>query len=206
MLHNSVSVQALLVCAALTGRGMGVQMTIPDHVSANGGRPVTLPLMRDIQPLAISTLSRADLIVYGRLVRLESYMNDAKTHVYTDYRIVPDRLIVDRSGSMGKVKRSGDAPSLVVVMNGGEIIVDGTSVKVDDLSQRRWAEDANLLMFLQRAEGENRYRLYGDSAGLFEVSSAGEISSLLKHAEKDKPLRGRTADEVIKAVLDASRR
>ena len=135
MLQNSFSVQALLVCAALAGRGTGDQMTIPDHVSANGGRPVTLPLMRDIQPLAISTLSRADLIVYGRLVRLESYMNDAKTHVYTDYRIVPDRLIVDRSGSMGKVKRSGDAPSLIVVMNGGEIIVDGTSVKVDDLSQ-----------------------------------------------------------------------
>jgi hypothetical protein len=201
---DAAHVQLLLLCAVLAARVMGEQMTIPDHVAANRGRPVTLPVIRDIRPLPISTLARADLIVYGKLIHLKSYMNDAKTDIYTDYQIIPDRVLVDRSAT--GAKRPGQAPPRIVTLYGGEITVNGTPVKVVDTSLSRWTEGANLLLFLGRTDDEDRYRLYGDDAGIFEIDSAGNVSSLLKHPEKDKELRGRTAQEVIQAVLDASRR
>lgn len=183
------------------------QNTIPERVAASNGRPVVILLARDLEPVPLADLvAGADLIVYGKLVRQRSYLTEAKTDVYTEYALKPERVIVDREGALTGSRR-GRLQLVLVTVYGGELVVDGTQVRFEDKSLVKWPEDANLLLFLKRIGGEtNRFEPYGGSAGLFQVKSGQRIKSLLHHSESDKELGQLTLDEAIQRIRGQTKR
>ena len=183
------------------------QGTIPERVADSQGEPVVILVARDLEPMPLADLARgADLIVYGKLVRQRSYLSEAKTDVYTDYVLKPERLIVDR-GRPSTVKSPGPTPPLIVTVYGGKLVVDGTQVTFEDKSLINWNEDANLLIFLKRLKGEtNKFELYGGSAGLFQVEAGQRVKSLLRHGEKDKELGQLTLDQVLERAREHTKR
>jgi hypothetical protein len=60
-------------------------------------------------------------------------------------------------------------------------------------------------MFLKQTSEANRFRLYGGSAGLFEVKAGGWVESRLKHDEKDKEVGALTLEQVVQLITSASR-
>lgn len=56
------------LCAAVWCCAFAQRPTIPDHIAQNGGRPVSLPILRDTQPVSVRDLAAADLVVLGELV------------------------------------------------------------------------------------------------------------------------------------------
>ena len=174
--------------------------TIPDHIAQNGGRPVSLPVLRDTEPMSLRDLAAADLVVLGKLVPQRAYMNDRQTEIDTEYEVIAQRVIADRLGIMSRTNRPGAPVRLLVELLGGELVLNGTKVVVDDLSLTRWAEGANLLMFLKRTSEANRFQLYGGSAGLFEVKAPGRIESRLKHDEKDNEVGALTFEQIAQIV------
>ncbi|HXW06535.1 MAG TPA: hypothetical protein VD833_14960 [Vicinamibacterales bacterium] len=200
------SARFLAICAAILCCGFAQQMTIPDHVAATGGMPVFLPVIRDLAPVPLSDLAAADAIVYGKLVRQRAYMNSRKRDIYTDYEIVAERVIVDRLRVMSSLPQPVGQSRPVVTIYGGEIVVDKTKVVMDDMSLIRRPEHSGpLLMFLRRTSEANRFELYGDVAGLFEVKAVGRIQSLLKHPEKDKEVGDLTLEQLIQLVTEERR-
>lgn len=188
------------LCAAVWCCGFAQRPTIPDHIAQNGGRPVSLPILRDTQPVSVRDLAAADLVVLGELVPQRAYMNDRQTEIYTEYQVIAQRVIADRLGIMSTSNRPGAPVRLLVELPGGELVVNGTKVVVEDLSRTRWAEGANLLMFLKQTSDANRFRLYGGSAGLFEVQAPGRIESRLKHEEKDKEVGALTFEQIVEII------
>jgi hypothetical protein len=124
--------------------------------------------------------------------------------IYTEYEVIVQRVIADRLGIMSKSNRSGVAARLLVELLGGELVVNGTRVVLDDLSRTRWSEGASLLMFLKQTSDANRFRLYGGSAGLFEVKTGGRIESRLRHVEKDKEVGALTFEQVVQLIAPRS--
>lgn len=188
------------LCAAVWCCAFTQRPTIPDHVAQNGGRPVSLTVLRDTEPVSLRDLAAADVVVLGKLVPQSAYMNDRQTEIYTEYEVVAQRIIADRLGIMSKSNRPGAPVRLLLELLGGELVVNGTKVVVDDLSRTRWAEGANLLMFLKQTSEANRFRLYGGSAGLFEVKAPGKIESRLKHDEKDKEVGALTFEQIVEII------
>lgn len=192
-----VMMSSLLACEATAQ-----QPTIPEHVAQNHGRPVSIPVVRDLVPIPLDKLADdADLIVVGRLVRAKSYMTSDQTDVYTDYDLHSDRVIVDRGAVIATASTPGRIPPLSVTVFGGELSVNGTPVRVSDTSLKQWREGARLLMFLSKTKEPNRFRLYGGSAGLFEIDSIGRVTSLLNHPYRDNDVRGRTIEQLTQFVI-----
>ena len=192
------------LCAALLCCAFAQRPTIPDHVAQNGGRPVSLPVLRDTAPVSLKDLAASDLAVLGKLVPQKAYMNDRQTEIYTEYEVIVQRVISDRLGIMSKSNHPG-APGLLVELLGGELVVNGTTVVLDDLSRTPWSEGASLLMFLQQTPDGKRFRLYGGSAGLFEVKAGGRIESRLKHEEKDKEVGALTFEQIVRLITPGGR-
>jgi len=188
------------LCATVLCCAFAQRPTIPDQIAQNGGRPVSLPVLRDTEPLSLRDLAAADLVVLGKLVPQRAYMNDRQTEIYTEYEVIAQRVIADRFGITSKSNRPGAPVRLLVELLGGELVVNGTRVVVDDLSRTRWSEGANLLMFLTQTSEATRFRLYGGSAGLFEVKAPGRIESRLKHEEKDKEVGALTFGQIVKII------
>jgi len=192
------------LCAAVWCCAFAQRPTILDHVAQNGGRPVSLPILRDTEPVSLRDLAAADVVVLGKLVPQRAYMNDRQTEIYTEYEVVAQRVISDRLGILSKSNRPGAPVRIVVELLGGELVVNGTKVVVDDLSRTHWAEGANLLMFLKQTAQANTFQLYAGSAGLFEVKSPGRIESRLKHDEKDKEVGALTFEQIV-GIITAPR-
>ena len=188
------------LCATVWCCAFAQRPTIPDHIAQNGGRTVSLPVVRDTEPVPVRDLAAADLVLLGKLVPQRAYMNDRQTEIYTEYEVIAQRVIADRLGIMSKSNRPGAPVRILVEMLGGELVVNGTKVVVDDLSRTRWAEGANLLMFLKQTSEAKRFRLYDGSAGLFEVKAPGKIESRLKHEEKDKEVGALTFEQIVEII------
>jgi hypothetical protein len=188
--------------------GHARQGTIPERVAESKGKPVVILIARDLEPVALADLAAgADLIVHGRLIRQRSYLTDAKTDVYTDYEVKPERVIVDRAGP-STLKSPGPTAPIIVTIYGGELVVDGTQVRFEDKSLAKSNLNSDLLMFLKRLKGEtNKFEPYGGSAGLFQIEAGGQrVRSLLSHSEKDRELGQLTLSEVIDRVRAHTKR
>jgi hypothetical protein len=183
------------------------QATIPERAAHAERRPVEFIFTEDTVPLPIATLAvEADLIVVGRLARRMSYLGDEQTSIYTDYQLTPKQVIVDRAGRLTP-STPGATPQLVVQVMGGELVVDGTPVKVTDSSLINWNEDSDLLLFSGvTADTPPKFDFYAGTAGLFQVEPGTQrVKSLLNHPERDDDLQGQTLKEIVRRIKAAQK-
>jgi hypothetical protein len=210
MRHSIVVPKMLLILAFSVGLSAQGR-TIPERVAeghAAGhprGKPVELESWRDIEPLPLARLAaKAELAVVGRLTRLKSYLSADKVFMYTDYQLTPRQVIVDRAGRQTQ-STPGAPPPLIVTFFGGELVVDGTPIRITDTSLTKWDENADVLVFLYRSENDPaKYELYGGPAALFQIDGTKQVRSLLKHGGKDEALGdNRQLDQIVQRVLAA---
>jgi hypothetical protein len=183
------------------------QSTIPERVAAAERKPVEFVQTVDTEPLPIATLAvEAELIVVGRLARLGSYLSEDQSDIYTDYQLTPKQVIVDRAGRLTP-STPGATPQLIVQVVGGELIVNGTTVKVTDSSLISWNEDSDLLLFLGvTADSPPKFDFYAGTAGLFQVEPGTQrVKSLLNHLERDDDLQGQTLEQIIQRIKAAQK-
>jgi hypothetical protein len=110
-------------------------------------------------------------------------------------------VVVDRKGRQTP-KTPGATPPLIVMVYGGELVVDGTPVRVKDHSLIKLDENTDVLVFLYRSENDPaKYELYGGNAALFQVDQGQRVKSLLNHPNKDNDLgEERQLDQIVQRV------
>jgi hypothetical protein len=153
----------------------------------------------DVEPLSVSELApNADLIVEGRLVRVKSYFWPEEDTVYTDYRLVPSRIIGERKASTAS--SPGQLKPAVVTMRGGEVVIEGTSVTIVDSTRPVLKENRSFLLFLRRtSDVEPRYEVFGAAAGMFEIDDAGVLHSMMSD-NKPADFHGKPLEEVLTKI------
>lgn len=175
--------------------------TIPQRVAANDGKPVTIHIRKDASAVPVTAMAaHADLVVVGRLTNKKSYLSEDKFHVYTDYQLIPSRIVVARTDTFTRTS-PGSGESITVTVYGGELAVDGVLVTFIDHSRRDWTEGAELLLFLAADKGKSdRFRVYGGAAGAFEVGVGQRVKSLRNASDKDPETEDLPLEQVLRKV------
>jgi hypothetical protein len=180
--------------------------TIPDRVSAKGGKAVKIGVHVDTRGLSIDELAgTALLVVRGRLVPLQSQLSNDQRNIWTTYRLIPSVVILDRT----KPPTSpGATEPLTVTLLGGTVSILGTTATMENTSRRQWADGVDLLLFLVKADdiGATGYRPVGSSSGMFEIERTGTLKSLRSHAPDKQDIDGASFDSVVSAIAGASKR
>jgi hypothetical protein len=129
--------------------------------------------------------NEAVAVVQAKLSRIRSYVGGSRgDRVLTDYLIIEPAVIAGQLPALvQRVPSSGTSPILTVY--GGEVVIEGVTVRCTDTDRAAIEDGAQHLIFLRPARtpgtsGTGRYEIhYG---GIFEVS-ADEVKALLKNAD-----------------------
>jgi hypothetical protein len=176
--------------------------TLADKVRANHGKPLSIPAPPGLSILSIDDLSaRSDLIVTSQLVRQRSYVSEDGIHVFTDYQIVPHQVLVARTTTA--MANPGQTPPLVLVLRGGQVVIDGTQVTVSHSVSLPPPGQAEFLIFAKAQKGEaNRFELIDQRAGLFEIQQSSIRS--LQRGEHDNPkIKDVRLDKILTRIRDS---
>src|SRR4051812_14514106 len=97
--------------------------TIPELIAASHDSVIHMLVNDDETLLPLSTLSTvADVVVDARLVRPRARLSDDKTRIYTDYDIVPSRVVRSKIGDILTSQSPGMRAPLVLSVLGGVMV------------------------------------------------------------------------------------
>jgi hypothetical protein len=139
----------------------------------------------------------ADVVFHGRLIKLNTYISEDGRQVVSDYAIRDSRLLAARSDEA--YSRAVDAAKpRTVTLTGGELLLEGVTVRGASSVLRRVVDGGEYLLFLTpRQAGGVGYTVY--SAGIFAVEG-GRVRPLHVQAEY---LHKDAVDAPLATVLEA---
>lgn len=179
---------------------------LAELVEVAGGKPIRLPVLTETSWVSIDELAAtADFVVDARLVRLGSYVSEDGTKVFTDYQIVPNRVVVSRTGDVGTVP--GSHPPLVLTVLGGEVTIEGTLVTMTDAKMTTLRDRGQFLLFAKRAKtGQTRFALSRGSASIFEIVDGEHVEPLLRRQDPNPDVEGIALEKIVARVQAAAAR
>lgn len=152
-------------------------------------RSVTLELPAPPSHYAPKTIEEmgqeANIVLEGRLSNPKSYLGQAEDRILTDYTILQPRVI---SGQLSTQPSEIPGPGhpIVLTVYGGQIVLEGATVRGTANDRHKINEGGRYLLFLResRANKPGHYEIY--NGGIFEVSD-GRLKPLLKNGTEVFP-------------------
>ncbi len=183
-----------LLCLLVVGMTLGVSSPAIGQVLLelaraqairNPGLPVEIPSgPGEHEPKTVDQLTKeAVAVVQATLSRGASYVGGSSgDRVLTDYLLTAPTLIAGRL-PVAVLPSPGTSPILTVY--GGEVVLEGVTVRCTDINRAAIKDGAQYLVFLRPsrapgAAGTHSYEIYYD--GIFEVSR-DQLKPLLKNAD-----------------------
>jgi hypothetical protein len=172
-----------LIHAAVTivGSTLLVQtQTIPEQAKSNPSKPIERFTLTDVEPATLERLTTGSTVVLdANVTGGNSYLSPDEQHVYTDYQIVPIRVLAGRLPSGPNVP--GPSAPLILIMYGGNLVVEGVKVRVFNHTITQPHSGRRYLLFLMPFRQTGKFQLYG--AGAFEVDGQQLKSILTRDSE-----------------------
>lgn len=190
-----VVIHLLMLVAIFGGSGIAFAQNLRELAREQAIRSPGVPLEQpappgDYWPKAIEELAReADVVLQAKLSRINSYLTSNEDRVLTDYRILESRVVAGRLSAMSS-QVPGPGVALILTVYGGEVIVEGVTIRGTDNNREAIKDGGQYLLFLKqsRRREPGRYEIY--YGGVFEISHE-EVKPLLKRA-----------DDVFKGTID----
>jgi hypothetical protein len=150
----------LSVLTRTASRSFNLYAQTLERAKQNPGTPIVTGLLREVTPTPIEELAKgATLILEGRLSPIRSHLTPDQQYILTDYLILTNRVIAGRA-----VMSQGSptvTPSLIVSAYGGEVQVEGTSIRSTDHNLEDLRTGVQYLLFLKKFGSEpGRYEFY----------------------------------------------
>jgi hypothetical protein len=146
----------------------------------------------------VEELTRAaEVVVQAILVQARSDVSPQADRVLTDYSIVTPKFLVGRAPVLTP-SRPGMVPALILTTFGGEVVLDGVTVRGTDTNREPITRGAQYLLFLMpsRAGQAGQYEIY--YGGIFEITR-GNARALIR--ERDRVFKD-AADAPLQTLLD----
>lgn len=206
---RSVTFAAVVAAIGFTGAVYGQRYTIPELAASRPAEKLLeMSFIEDdrVVPL-VDLASKADVVIDGRLVAPHSYLSGDKKKIYTDYEIVPSRLVRSQIGDISTSKAPGSRAPVRLTIPGGQITL-GDQTIISTMSQMKSIKTGGrYLIFLSRLnQSDNRFTLTHASAGLFEVLENSRLDPLIRTSQENPDFRDAAVDEVVKRVQAVPRR
>lgn len=179
--------------------------TLRERVAVSNGKPVEVVLGVDAHQYPISAMAAdSDLVVIGKLVPQRSYLSTTEAYVLTDYVLTIQRVITSRGGASTHPAPTIVAPT-VVTLTGGELLLDGVRVTMDDTSRLRSSQHTPLLLFLMRRP-DGTYNPYGGASGIFSIGRDERIRSMRQQGSRDPKVENAPLAEIVREIERAGKR
>jgi hypothetical protein len=161
----------LMAAVALAIPSIGGQTSLVRMARENGGSAMNT-LDVDMPIRRVETIAQeSSTIVTARIVSVGSRLSGDESVVMTDYEIAPIQFY---KGETVARSRPGFAGRLVVSRVGGTVVANGLTMTTQ---VNLYPEDETLqqgdevIVFMQRDQGEERFRFSGGPFGVFRLSS-----------------------------------
>ena len=187
----------LVTCAGATAQNL--RELAREQAKRNPGEPLLQPASpAHYEPKTIEKLTReASVVVQTTLVQTRSYLGSQADRVLTDYSMVTPKFLVGRAPVLTP-SRPGMVPALILTTFGGEVVLDGVTVRGTDTNREPITSGAQHLLFLMpsRAGQAGQYEIY--YGGIFEIAR-GNARALIR--ERDRVFKD-AADAPLQTLLD----
>ena len=153
------------------------------HATRNPGVPLEQPAPpADYLPKSIEELTtESDVVLEGRLSGAQSYLAPSEDRILTDFRILQPKLIAGHLMEPSKPV-PGESIPLILTVYGGEVVVEGVTVRGTDNNRQAIKDGGRYLLFLKasRSGAAGKYEIYYGAA--FEIVN-NDVKPLLKEAD-----------------------
>jgi hypothetical protein len=153
-----------------------------EQAHRNPGQPIEQPASPgDYAAKTIDNLAReSDLVLQGNLSRVKSYLSSNEDRILTDYSISQAHVITG-SVPVLPTQKPGSVAPLTLTVYGGEVVIDGVTIRGIDNDRAPIVDGARYVLFLRKARqsGAGRYEIY--YGGIFDISD-GKVTPLLRQA------------------------
>lgn len=191
-----VVIHLLMLVAIFGGSGIAFAQNLRElareQAIRSPGVPIVLPSApAELWPKAIEEIaSQADVILQAKLSRINSYLDQKEDRVHTDYRILEPNVIAGRLLPLSMPVPGSGVP-LILTVWGGEVIVEGVTIRGVDTNREAIKDGGYYLLFLKPSPRREAglYEIY--YGAIFEIEQ-GAVTPLLKQA-----------DDVFKGTIDA---
>ena len=155
------------------------RLTLPEIATRQAPEPFLRSRIRELLPQSLEEMvPKADLIVHGTVELRNTYLSADQRDLYTDYLVTPLRVFAQRTP---QVATAPGAPLPIVLKRwGGQTVLNGVSVTVEDRDLRQFRSGDELVLVLVYDSADGKYQLAGDISGAFSVSR-GQILPLVSH-------------------------
>jgi hypothetical protein len=210
MKTNRLGLLSTISVCALTPTLLSAQarLTIPQSVErmrdqlCRPGKcePYATSRVRELAPYPFDRAVReSDLIVFGSLKKLTTYLSTSEMELYTDYELFPTNVISDRQG---RGARTATAPQRLIVRQwGGETVINGVPVILKDENIPFLPVNAPLLLLLSYNASTGKYDVYDGGSGAFQVDSTSTLRHIMvpEHPTYER-FKGMKAADAIREI------
>ena len=207
-IKNNAAILIAVIVISLPVLGRAQRFTIAEVAATSPDKVVHMLVKGEETPLALAELSaKADIVVDARLVTPRSHLSDDKTKIYTDYEIVPSRVLRSQIGDILTSQKPGPRPPLRLTVLGGEIALEGKTIHATDATRKLIKSGGRYLVFASRSkQDDHTFVAVGGAAGLFEVLDDGHVGPLLNTSKSDPDIEGVSFDDIVRKVESVPRR
>jgi hypothetical protein len=175
-MRNLITVAAMMFVVVQVADAQ--RLTIPRAVERMKPGPYVTSRVSEVSPTPFPEMVRqCDAIVHGTLKKIRTYLSPDEMELYTDYEITP--LAVIARGSLPVLNKPGPQHPIVLRQWGGETTINGVPVKMYDENFPLLPTDTPLLLFLNHDAQTDRYEIFGEITGAFELEGGRRLVHLL---------------------------
>jgi hypothetical protein len=197
------ALRALVVVAITASTLVASQDSLRERARVSDGKPVGNGVLFEIFRKSIEDLTNeSDVVMVAMLSRGKSYLTPNEEHIHTDYMISDAQVIA------GELPALTGAPGAVIPfvfsMYGGEMIVEGVSVRSVNHSFATPKDGRHLLFLKRRGKDNGRYEVH--HGGIFAID-AGTVKPLVSGADSVYPgVAGTSASSLVSRIEAAARK
>lgn len=171
--------------------------TLPE-LAARTNQRIVHSKHRELIPVDLAELMRrSDLVVRGKITRIESYLSEDQRLICTDYKITPTRVIAGRRATRGKPTPGFN--EITFTHYGGTMTLHGVPVEVRDDNLPPFEDGTEAVLFLEESEKGRTPFVIVNAVAAFEVVD-NKVRPMVKPPLKLEKYRGMGVSEFVRHV------